>query len=331
MVNSSSPISEFVSFRNENKAIFTAGPASLLSDNILGLRPCFGRGDDDYSSVESSVLTAILALSGHQSIARMQGSASFAIEVMISNFLEGDILVVDSGFYSSRLFSISYQAQSLFGNINSIDCIPYEQIHTISKSYDWVVSCYTETSNGLLLSIESLSSLAKKVSARLMLDATASIGLEDKHYLADVIAFSSCKGLFGLTGASFVAFNELPNISIPSFNLSLDTHINKQMTGPYHAICSLFHVLQHHQVYRNAVQKSKNNFLNRMSEFLVHDHNSQPLLCTHVSCSITSSDSRCILYQPRKLAAGSVVCHLGEVHNHNIIHSSINDLLEVTL
>ena len=34
-----------------------------------------------------------------------------------------------------------------------------------------------------------------------MLDATASIGLEDEHELADLIAYSSCKGLFGLTGA----------------------------------------------------------------------------------------------------------------------------------
>ena len=30
-------------------------------------------------------------------------------------------------------------------------------------------------------------------------DATASIGLEENHDLADLLAFSSCKGLFGLT------------------------------------------------------------------------------------------------------------------------------------
>jgi galactokinase len=37
----------------------------------------------------------------------------------------------------------------------------------------------------------------------LYVDATGSIGLEDNHQLADVMAFSSCKGLFGLTGAGF--------------------------------------------------------------------------------------------------------------------------------
>ena len=47
--------------------------------------------------------------------------------------------------------------------------------------------------------------MADKCSAQLMLDATASIGLGDNHELADVISFSSCKGLFGLTGGTFIA------------------------------------------------------------------------------------------------------------------------------
>ena len=47
----------------------------------------------------------------------------------------------------------------------------------------------------------------RKLKAKLLLDATGSIGLEPDHNLADTIAFSSCKGLFGLTGASFICFN----------------------------------------------------------------------------------------------------------------------------
>ena len=35
-----------------------------------------------------------------------------------------------------------------------------------------------------------------------MLDATASIGLESGHEQAEILAYSSCKGLFGLTGAA---------------------------------------------------------------------------------------------------------------------------------
>ncbi len=49
---------------------------------------------------------------------------------------------------------------------------------------------------------------ANKCGAKLYVDATGSIGLEERHELADVMAFSSCKGLLGLTGACFVAYKK---------------------------------------------------------------------------------------------------------------------------
>ena len=39
----------------------------------------------------------------------------------------------------------------------------------------------------------------------MFIDATASIGIEEDHNLADVVSFSSCKSLFGLTGACLLA------------------------------------------------------------------------------------------------------------------------------
>ena len=54
-----------------------------------------------------------------------------------------------------------------------------------------------------------------------MLDATASIGLEKDHELADVLSFSSCKGLFGLTGACFICFNVNIFNDVKSFYLNL--------------------------------------------------------------------------------------------------------------
>ena len=77
-----------------------------------------------------------------------------------------------------------------------------------------------------------------------MLDAAASIGLEPDHDLADTMAFSSCKGLFGLTGASFICFNAKPQIKVNSFYLDINSHLKKMMTGPYHAITSLDETLK---------------------------------------------------------------------------------------
>ena len=115
-----------------------------------------------------------------------------------------------------------------------------------------------------------------------MLDATASIGLEDDHHLADALCFSSCKGLFGLTGACFVGYKERGNISIPSFGMNIDHHLNKMMTGPYHAICSLDLILKNYQFFRCSVEETKKDFLKRFNDHLVFPKDLQPKLCTQV-------------------------------------------------
>ena len=82
--------------KNKKKIIFTAGPASLLKENLTQLNPCFGRGDNEYLKKEEFVLKKILKLSGQSHIARMQGSASLALEIMASNFLYGKVLIIEN-------------------------------------------------------------------------------------------------------------------------------------------------------------------------------------------------------------------------------------------
>src|SRR5262245_63535970 len=58
------------------KAILTPGPGSLLPENLLGIVPCFGRGDSEYQAIESRVLTSLRRMTGHERIARMQDRKS---------------------------------------------------------------------------------------------------------------------------------------------------------------------------------------------------------------------------------------------------------------
>jgi hypothetical protein len=322
-------IEAFVAEQNNCKLLFTAGPASLLPENVTGLRPCFGRSDDDYNKVEEQVLGVLKTMTGHQHIVRMQGSASLALEIMALNFLYGRVLIVSTGYYSDRLKSLADSALRRTGEVKEVLSIAWNNLESITGHFDWVFACYTETSCGLKMPIEILATLAKQTGARLMLDATASIGLEPGHEIADVIGYSSCKGLFGLTGASFIAFNEPPAVEVDSFYLRLETHINKLMTGPYHAICSLVEVLPKHDDYCAAVIENKRAFLVRMDNHLTMSITHQPLLCTHVDCEIKSSDPRAILYKPRSNLRGSVICHLGEVHLGRAARGRILDALEV--
>jgi aspartate aminotransferase-like enzyme len=320
-------IAKFVADRNEGKKIFTAGPASLVDDNLLGLMPCFGRGDSEYLSMEDQVLSDLKKMTGHSQIARLQGSASLALEIMTLNFLFGKVLVVNTGYYSERMFRLSKDAIAM-REITEVTSLDWKDISEISGQYDWIVACPTETSCGLRLPIKDLSNLAKSCGSQLMLDATASIGLEDHHELADVIAYSSCKGLFGLTGAAFIAFNETPICNIPSFYLNLNSHLERKMTGPYHAIASLAGVLKEHDAFREAVVVNKARYLRLMEGYLTLSADHQPLLCTKVSCEVFSSDPKAILYKPRTSDPGSVVCHLGEVHLKYDAKGEILDALE---
>lgn len=329
MNNSAASIFEHVSDSNAKKALFTAGPAALLPENLYGLRPCFGRGDADYEAVEEDVLMRLRGLSGHSKIARLQGSASLALEIATLNFLNGRILIVDTGYYAQRLYQFACSAARREGRISQVDSVGWTELECVNEKYDWVLSCVTETSAGILIPIKNLANLARRVKARLMLDATASIGLEAGHEVADVIAYSSCKGLFGLVGAAFIAFNEHPKTTVDSFYLDLDRHLNRGVTGPYHAIMSLFEVLPRHADFAFAVYENKRKFVLRMSAHLTQNLENQPQLCTHVQCRITSKDPRAILYTPRNNLGGAVVCHLGEVHLARSAKAEMLDLLEI--
>lgn len=307
-------IAAFVQQQNAAKLLFTAGPAALLAENITGLRPCFGRDDDDYAAVESRVMNALQKMSGHANMVRMQGSASLGLEIMVLNFLFGRVLVVHSGYYAQRLAGLAHSALRRLQQVKEVQVVEWDQLACLDGQFDWVVACATETSYGLKLPIEMLRATADRLSARLMLDATASMGLEPQHELADVMTYSASKGLFGLTGAAFVAYHEAPTVEVDSFYLSMTSHLGKMMTGPYHAIASLDEVLPKHETFRAAVLENKAVFTKRMAEHLSWPTENQPLLCTHVRCKITAKDKRAILYTPRSDLGGSVVCHLGEIH-----------------
>jgi aspartate aminotransferase-like enzyme len=321
-------IAEFVAGRNANKFLFTAGPASLVSQNLTGLRPCFGRGDADYEEVEDAVLSHLKRMSGHKHIARLQGAASVALEIMTLNFLRGKVLVVQTGYYSERLKNMAEASARLIGAVTKVDSVGWRNLESLSGSYDWVVACYTETSCALKLDISQLSEMTASLGARLMLDATASIGLEEGHAKADVIGYSSCKGLFGMTGAAFVAFHAPPSVKVDSFYLDLETHLRKMMTGPYHAICSLADILPVHDDLREAVFINKRRFRESAGEYLVWPEPLQPQLCSYVDCTVKSSDPRAVLYKPRDLKRGSVVCHLGEAHLGSSAGGDILDILD---
>lgn len=305
-----------ISIQNKNlsKILFTPGPASLSKENLINLNPAFGRGDKSYLNTEKKVLSKIKKLAGQKNIITTQGSGSTVLEMVALNFLRGKILIVSTGYYSDRLYNLSKYAKKTHNYIKTIDKVSWKNLDNVKKKYDWIWACYTETSYGLKISIEDLKALSKKIKSKLAIDATASFGLEKNHKLADVVSFSSCKGLLGLTGAGFICYNDEPKNNVNSFVLNLMNAKNKKMTGPYHSIQSLEMVLKKYEEIKKSVLINKKLTLKKFKSFTLYPKKNQPQLCTYLNCKIKGTSSKVILYQPRVKLSGSVICHLGEAH-----------------
>ena len=126
-------LKKFILKKNK-KILFTPGPSSLSFENIVKISPGFGRGDEEYLEVENRVLKKLKKMSEKNKIVRMQGSGSFAIEVMISNFLYGNVLILNSGYYSDRLLKITQYYKKIFKNIKNISVINWEDYKEIKKT-----------------------------------------------------------------------------------------------------------------------------------------------------------------------------------------------------
>ena len=188
-----------ISQKNNQKLMLTPGPSVVLYENLRYLKPIFGRGDDEYKFMSESVTNWIKKLSGQDEVVTMQGSASFALELAIHSFISGRVLLISTGFYSERL-------EKFLTKDCIVEICKYDELPNVKENFDWIMCAYTETSTAFRLDLETIKDKANKCKAKIFLDATASIGLEDNHKVADLMGFSSCKGLFGLTGAAFIAY-----------------------------------------------------------------------------------------------------------------------------
>ena len=305
--------------KNNHKLMLTPGPAVILHENLQYLKPLFGRGDDEYASMSESVINWIKRLSGQDEVVAMQGSATLALELAAHSFVAGKVLLVSTGYYSDRL-------EKLLPNDCELTICEYEELDSIKGNFDWVLCAYTETSVAFKVDLESVKNKANECKAKLYVDATGSIGLEDNHQLADVMAFSSCKGLFGLTGAGFVAYkSDLNPKDLDAFYFNLNTHKDKMTTGPYHAIASLYGVIEKHNIFKQRVVNSKNTILEKYQD-IVRESN-QPLLCTYLEGEVVPNDDSIVLYSPRSKLSGSVICHLGEVFHDKVNIDSRIDVI----
>ena len=92
----------------------------FLEENLLGLAPYFGRGDLNYNDIEKDVVKNLKKISGLKNVVTFQGSGSLAIEIALQNFVNGNILIIDTGYYSDRLNFILKNLKDNFKKIKKL-------------------------------------------------------------------------------------------------------------------------------------------------------------------------------------------------------------------
>ena len=304
-------LKEFIKKKNYKK-IFTPSP-SFPIENLLGLSSNFSRGDIDFEKQYKKVIKLLKKISGQPNMVAIQGPASLAIEIGLLNFVRGNILVVNTGYYSDRIYSILKMSKRNSKFLKEIKYVKYNQIQNIKQKFNWICGCYTETSKGFKSNIKYLKKIANKNKSKLFIDATASIGIEENHNLADVVSFSSCKSLFGLTGACFIGYKNKPKNKINSFMMNINSHIQKKMTGPNSTIQSLEYVLDNYSKFKKSVQINKKYFMKKFEKYLIYPKENQPNICTYIDLKV-KKNKNLILYQPRIKNNGSLIFHLGSGH-----------------
>ncbi len=256
----------------DTKITFCPGPGAVISEWFTHQKEYFGRGDKEYLKLKSDTIRWLKKISGQDEIIPVAGAGSTAAVVAINTFLTNKVLVIKTGYYSDRW--LKYLKKNKI--TSKLDEISYEEFiqKKTKKKYDWILLVYVETAACKKFDIKKIKKFCLKNKCKLMVDATASIGLETNHQLADVSFFSSCKGLFGPTGLGFVAYKKKLKLNeSKDFLLNYKTHQQSMYTLGYNCMASLYAISKIHKKLKQRIIFSK-----KYLEKYAIDYKNSPLI-----------------------------------------------------
>jgi 2-aminoethylphosphonate-pyruvate transaminase len=284
------------------KITFCPGPGALIPEWTKSQKEFFGRNDKEYQKIKNKTLQWLKKISQKDFVIPIAGSGSNAAVVAINTFLTGKILIVNTGYYSNRWF------REIKNTINytKIYNVKYEDLKFFNKEINYILFVYVETGLCKKFDIQKIFDLKKKFKAKLIIDAVASIGLEENHKLADVVFFSSCKGLFGPTGLGFIGYNKNCRlIKAKSFIANYVSHQEGLYTLGYNCMSALYFISKKYNFYRDRLEYAHK---------ILKKHSSHNEICKigiSLKYKIKKNNKNFIFYTPRKKNKFELIFILG--------------------
>ena len=286
---------------------FCPGPGAIIPEWTEGQTEFFGRGDHYYKIIKKKTLNWIKKISKQDEIIPIAGSGTAAAIVAFNTFLKGKVCIVKTGYYSDRWYAYLKKTKL----VKDLAYLNLKDLSNYKKKFDWIIFVYVETASCKKFDIKKVFSIKKKTKSKLMVDATASIGLENYHNLADVIFFSSCKGLFGPTGLGFISHkNHIKKIKSKDFWYDYETHKKSKYTLGYNCIAALEKISKKHSMYKKRLIFAKNF----MEKYTLNKN-----YCPNIGISLNRKINKkkigknTLLYIPRKNPGYDTIFFLGMI------------------
>ncbi len=180
------------------------------------LKPDLCHREPEFSELLSNVrrkLAQAFNCGSKQTVLLLGGSGTAAVEATITSVVrDGRLLVLANGYYGekmakiARLYGIDTEVMN-FGWGERIIAHDVERKLNSDSSIKFIGLIHTETSTAMLNNIKEIGDLCEKYDKMLIVDAMASIGVEDLDVERDKIHFcigSANKCIEGIPGCSFV-------------------------------------------------------------------------------------------------------------------------------
>lgn len=154
----------------------------------------------------------VLKLSNKYELVLFTSTGRGAVEASVSSIANQRILILENGRWSKHMANIAkkYNKKVLISKFSEERPLPLDKVEEKIKKLKPKFVCFVahDTERGLRNPVEEIIRIAKKYKCGVLVDAMSSVVVDDIDYDklgADLIAFSSGKGLRSLHGMGIVA------------------------------------------------------------------------------------------------------------------------------
>ena len=265
--------------------LLTPGPLTTSNEVKMAMLKDWCTWDKEYNNIVQEIREKLVKLavpSGNYNkytSVLMQGSGSFGVESVIGTAISknGKLLILSNGAYGNRMgeiakvLKINYTIEK-FGDKEAIDINKVKEILENDSSITHVSVVHSETTSGILNSIEKIGELVKEFNKIYIVDAMSSFGgieIDIEEVRADFIISSSNKCIQGVPGFSFIVCRKdiLEKCSGQARSLSLDLYSQWKVmeenngkwrfTSPTHTVRAFYQALLELEKEGGVIEREK--------------------------------------------------------------------------